>query len=274
MAQRASRGFGLPHRGQAHHAALRAVGHRAPGTRYGRHHSDRGRAWVSRVWALSRRTRMGRHGRGRARQFIVGQWWVPTIPGVAIFVVSLGFNLLATACATSSIRSRNDRRCAAGDRKSARSLTPARMVEAVRGDVSFCYRPERVGIVGDSGSGKSTHVPRRSWSCCRVTRRSSADRMTFDGIDLLGLERGGDASPPREADRLVLQDPKYSLNPVMTVGEADRRDLARHHVAGSRSGRAAADGLDMLEPGPIAIRSGCGGSIAHQLSGGMGQRVR
>ena len=40
------------------------------------------------------------------RQYLIDQWWVPTVPGVAIFVVSLGFNLLGTVCATCSTEER------------------------------------------------------------------------------------------------------------------------------------------------------------------------
>ena len=54
----------------------------------------------------------------------------------------------------------------------------------------------------------------------------SANRLEFDGIDLL-------KAPPRQLRQLrgkriamILQDPKYSLNPVMSIGQADRRDTA------------------------------------------------
>jgi ABC-type dipeptide/oligopeptide/nickel transport system permease subunit len=91
------------------------------------------------------------------REFILDQWWVATIPGLAIFIVSLGFNLLGDGLRdVLDPEARNDR-AAAHRRQPARRLpdaAPAGDVEAVRG-VSFTLGRERLGIVGESGSGKS-----------------------------------------------------------------------------------------------------------------------
>ena len=92
------------------------------------------------------------------------------------------------------------------------------MVEAVRG-VSFSLGRERLGIVGESGSGKS-QTGRAILGLTPPPGEVTAKRLAFDGIDLLHASqrtlRGACAAA---ASRMVLQDPKYSLNPVMPIGE-------------------------------------------------------
>ncbi len=97
---------------------------------------------------------------------------------------------------------------------------PARgggMQEVVRG-VSFTLGRERLGIVGESGSGKS-QTGRAILGLTAPEGRVTAKQMTFGGIDLLHCSaverrelRGGRIA-------MVLQDPKFSLNPVMTIGK-------------------------------------------------------
>src|SRR5512145_2581341 len=91
------------------------------------------------------------------------------------------------------------------------------VTEAVRG-VSFTLGRERLGIVGESGSGK-TQTGRAILGLTAPEGRVSAKRLAFDGIDLLRCGarerrelRGGRIS-------MVLQDPKFSLNPVMSIGD-------------------------------------------------------
>src|SRR4029453_12501066 len=90
-------------------------------------------------------------------------------------------------------------------------------VEAVRG-VSFEVGREKLGIVGESGSGKSM-TGRAILRLVPHPGRVTARRLEFEGIDLLG------ASEPAMRDirghriAMVLQDPKFSLNPVMPVGD-------------------------------------------------------
>src|SRR5690606_11631350 len=90
------------------------------------------------------------------------------------------------------------------------------VVEAVRG-ISFTLGRERLGIVGESGSGKS-QTGRAIMGLTPANAEISAARLEFDGIDLL-------RAPPRlrrdlRGNRvaMILQDPKYSLNPVMSIG--------------------------------------------------------
>src|SRR5215212_7235927 len=89
------------------------------------------------------------------------------------------------------------------------------LIQAVRG-VTFTLGRERLGIVGESGSGKS-QTGRAILGLTAPEGRVRAARLEFDGIDLLRC-------PARERRELrgsriamVLQDPKYSLNPVMSI---------------------------------------------------------
>lgn len=140
--------------------------------------------------------------------------------------------------------------------------------QVVRG-VSFDLGRERLGIVGESGSGKS-QTGRAILGLTPAGGTVAADRLTFDGIDLLKASpaqkrklRGGRMS-------MVMQDPKYSLNPVMTIG-AQILESLRYHDTGSGSRKERA--LKMLEAVQIRDPERVFGAYPHELSGGMGQRV-
>ena len=142
--------------------------------------------------------------------------------------------------------------------------------EAVRG-VSWSLGREKLGIVGESGSGKSL-TGRALLGVLPPYARISVDRLSFDGIDLRTASarqrralRGGRMG-------MILQDPKFSLNPVMTVGrqivEAIR--IGDRRVSGREAKRRA---LASLEQVHIREPERVFGLYPHQLSGGMGQRV-
>ena len=90
-------------------------------------------------------------------------------------------------------------------------------VEAVRG-VSFQLGRERLGIVGESGSGKS-QTGRAILGLTPPPGEVTAKRLAFDGIDLLTASRRTLRTLRGGRISMVMQDPKYSLNPVMTIGE-------------------------------------------------------
>ncbi|HZY48691.1 MAG TPA: ABC transporter ATP-binding protein [Devosia sp.] len=142
--------------------------------------------------------------------------------------------------------------------------------EAVRG-VSWSLGREKLGIVGESGSGKSL-TGRALLGVLPPYARISVDRLSFDGIDLKTASarqrralRGGRMG-------MILQDPKFSLNPVMTVGrqivEAIR--IGDRRVGGGEAKRRA---LASLEQVHIREPERVFGLYPHELSGGMGQRV-
>ncbi|MDT7952007.1 MAG: ABC transporter ATP-binding protein [Acetobacteraceae bacterium] len=147
--------------------------------------------------------------------------------------------------------------------------TPAGPVDAVRG-VSLALGREKLGIVGESGSGKSLTAR----SLLKLLPRHAiiaAERLAFDGIDISAAsERQMRAIRGRRAG-LIMQDPKYSLNPVMTAGEQIAEAWRAHKGGSRRSAMAAA--VDLLDQVRIRDPARVAASYPHELSGGMGQRV-
>jgi peptide/nickel transport system ATP-binding protein len=143
------------------------------------------------------------------------------------------------------------------------------IVEAVRG-VSFQLGRERLGIVGESGSGKS-QTGRAILGLTPPPGEVTAKRLAFDGIDLttaskrtLRTLRGGRIS-------MVMQDPKYSLNPVMTIGEQIIEAYQAHARASRNEARDKA--LAMLEAVKMRDPQRVFALYPHEVSGGMGQRA-
>ncbi|MEJ1975116.1 MAG: ABC transporter ATP-binding protein [Acetobacteraceae bacterium] len=147
--------------------------------------------------------------------------------------------------------------------------TPSGLSEAVRG-VSLQVGQEKLGIVGESGSGKSL-TARAILKLLPGGARMSAGRLAFDGIDVLtASEQTMRAIRGRRAG-LVMQDPKYSLNPIMTAGEQIAEAWRAHKGGSGRVARAAA--VDLLDQVRIRDPARVAGLYPHELSGGMGQRV-
>ena len=142
-------------------------------------------------------------------------------------------------------------------------------VDVVRG-VSFSLGRERLGIVGESGSGKSL-TGRSIMRLVPPPGRVSAARLSFMGQDLLKVPEN--QMPKIRGKRLsmVLQDPKFSLNPVMTVGQ-QIEEAFRLHVAKGRA-LARAKSIEALKAVKIRDPEAVYHLYPHQLSGGMGQRV-
>ena len=142
-------------------------------------------------------------------------------------------------------------------------------VEAVRG-VSFSLGRERLGIVGESGSGK-TMTGRAVLRLIRPPGRIQADRMVFDGQDLMAASERDMRALRGKRIGMVMQDPKYSLNPVMTVGDQLTEGLRRRDGLGRRDAEAKAlaalDAVQIRDPQRVME------AYPHELSGGMGQRV-
>jgi peptide/nickel transport system ATP-binding protein len=147
--------------------------------------------------------------------------------------------------------------------------TRAGVIEAVRG-ISFSLGRERLGIVGESGSGKS-QTGRAIMGLTPPNALISADKLEFDGIDLLN------APPKLRRDlrgnriAMILQDPKYSLNPVMSIGRQIVETLRTHEDVGKAEARDRA--LAMLEAVQIRDARRVYDLYPHEVSGGMGQRA-
>jgi len=140
---------------------------------------------------------------------------------------------------------------------------------AVRG-VSFAMGRERLALVGGSGAGKSL-IARAILRLLPAGAQMTAGRLAFDGIDLAGAAPVAMRNLRGRRIGLVLQDAKFSLNPVMTIG-AQIDEVFRLHGRLSRR-TAMARTLAALE----AVRLGEPERIyrlyPHQVSGGMGQRA-
>lgn len=142
-------------------------------------------------------------------------------------------------------------------------------VEAVRG-VSFQLGRERLGIVGESGSGKS-QTGRAILGLTPPPGEVTADRLAFDGIDLLRASKRQLRALRGGRIAMVMQDPKYSLNPVMTIGE-QIVEAYRAHVQASRA-EARDKALHMLEAVKMHDPGRVFALYPHEVSGGMGQRA-
>ena len=143
--------------------------------------------------------------------------------------------------------------------------------EVVRG-ISLSLQPgERLGIVGESGSGKSL-TGRALLGMLAPGAVWSADAMRFAGQDLLTMKPAARRQLCGRDIGMILQDPKYSLNPVMTV--AKQMKEAFHLREPQLKGAAlqarmvqALDAVHIRDPERVLK------AYPHELSGGMGQRV-
>lgn len=141
--------------------------------------------------------------------------------------------------------------------------------EAVRG-VSFDLGRERLGVVGESGSGKSM-TGRAILGLVRPPGRVTADRMELEGQSILNLPERRMRKIRGRRISMVMQDPKFSLNPVMTIGD-QIVEAYRLHAGGNRTA-ARQKALDMLAAVQIRDPERVMGAYPHEVSGGMGQRI-
>ncbi|OCJ10073.1 peptide ABC transporter ATP-binding protein [Rhizobium sp. AC27/96] len=143
------------------------------------------------------------------------------------------------------------------------------IIEAVRG-VSFTLGRERLGIVGESGSGKS-QTGRAIMGLTPPHALISADKLSFSGMDLLSISAKERRSLRGKRIAMVLQDPKYSLDPVMPIGKQITETLRTHEKVGRGEARDRA--MAMLEAVQIRDPARVYNLHPHEVSGGMGQRV-
>ncbi|MDQ0997851.1 peptide/nickel transport system ATP-binding protein [Phyllobacterium ifriqiyense] len=143
------------------------------------------------------------------------------------------------------------------------------VVDAVRG-VSFTLGRERLGIVGESGSGKS-QTGRAIMGLTPHHAKITADTLNFDGMDLLDISAKERRSLRGNRIAMILQDPKYSLNPVMSIGRQIVETLRTHEKVSKAEARKRA--LDMLAAVQIRDPERVFNLHPHEVSGGMGQRA-
>ena len=141
--------------------------------------------------------------------------------------------------------------------------------EAVRG-VSLAIGTEKLGIVGESGSGKSL-TARALMRLLPQNASITADRLAFDGIDILKADERAMRRIRGKRAGFILQDPKYSLNPVMTIGRQVAEAWRTHKGGGRKEAMEAAIGL--LDQVRIRDPRRVCNLYPHEVSGGMGQRI-
>ena len=141
--------------------------------------------------------------------------------------------------------------------------------DAVRG-VSFSLGRERLGIVGESGSGKSM-TGRAILRLIRSPGMVEADHINLDGENILAKSEKDMRAVRGQRISMVMQDPKFSLNPVMTIGEQIIEAYRLHSKASKAD--AHAKSLEMLEAVSIRNPERVMRAYPHEMSGGMGQRI-
>ena len=143
------------------------------------------------------------------------------------------------------------------------------VTRAVR-NVTFSLGRERLGIVGESGSGKST-TGRALLGLIPPPGVVAARRLAYAGADLTRLTDAGWQRLRGRHIAMVMQDPKFSLNPVLSVGRQVEETYRLHFRTSAADARARA--LAGLEAVKIRDPELVYDLYPHQLSGGMGQRV-
>ena len=152
---------------------------------------------------------------------------------------------------------------------SVRFATRDGMVDAVR-NVSFTLGREKLAIVGESGSGKST-VGRSLLKLHPASARIDARTLRFGDTDLLKADEKAMRGIRGARMSMIMQDPKYSLNPVMRVGDQIAEALLVHRKLPRAEAKQRV--IEMLEAVHIRDPRRVYDSYPHEISGGMGQRV-
>jgi oligopeptide transport system ATP-binding protein len=141
-----------------------------------------------------------------------------------------------------------------------------KQVGAVRAvdDVSFSIRRgETLGLVGESGCGKST-----AGRCILQLHQPTSGKVDFEGVDLLALQ-AEELRRTRCRMQMIFQDPYASLNPRMTVGGIVAEPLIIHNIA---SGREAEERVaHLLEL--VNLNPSFASRYPHEFSGGQRQRI-
>ena len=143
------------------------------------------------------------------------------------------------------------------------------VTNAVRG-VSFELGREKLAIVGESGSGKST-VGRALLRLHPAKARITAERMQFGDVDLRSVSEAQMRGIRGKRISMIMQDPKYSLNPVVCVGDQIAEAWLTHHPG--KKAEAKAKVLEMLDVVRIRQPERVYDLYPHEISGGQGQRI-
>jgi peptide/nickel transport system ATP-binding protein len=149
--------------------------------------------------------------------------------------------------------------------------TDESLTKAVNGISLALNRGETLGILGETGAGKTTTALSILRLLPQYTGKISKGEILYNGRDLLKLSNGEMQAIRGEMISMIFQDPMSSLNPVITVGEQIKEALFYHNES-RRSAAQIQQRIDeMLElVGIPAMRKN---NYPHQFSGGMKQRI-
>ena len=154
---------------------------------------------------------------------------------------------------------------------SVRFHTPEGVAHAVDGVSLHLARGETLGLVGESGCGKTVTSLSILGLIPSPPGKIKADKMLFEGRNLSDLNPEALREVRGQEIAMIFQEPMTSLNPVLPIGRQVAEPLITHKGLGKREAYAKA--VDWLEHVKIPGAGERLNSYPHQLSGGMRQRV-
>ena len=137
------------------------------------------------------------------------------------------------------------------------------MVHAIDGISMDIHRGETLGLVGESGCGKST----TAFVVVQLYRATSGF-VFFKGVDLTKLSER-ELRPMRTKIQIIFQDPYSTLNPRMTIGESIGEPIRAHKLMNNKEIKQHV--FELLKD--VGLKSSFANRYAHELSGGQQQRI-